>query len=303
MRLRKPYLKASVPLRSASAHFVTWIISRPPTKHALRAADLALLSARPTRVTCGLGAVVCAANLRRAPSHAVGRGSSPPTPRQVGGCGLRNAATKGSYFHGARPARASPRGEPADRPWSTHYAADLARLSLSLHPTPLAEALLHRHRARSSGATPKRHNQRLLVPWRAARAHFVTCRISRPPTEHARSADLARLSLRPTRNALHPTSLAEALLHRHRARSARASSERRNRKFIIIRWPAAHARFVTWRTSRLPTERVFMNRPTGEVGIPDRPTDRPVYVRLAGTTPHSHAERRLVRQFSSVRIS
>ena len=37
---------------------------------------------------CVLGAVVCAANSRRAPPHAVGRSSSPPKPCQVGGCGF-----------------------------------------------------------------------------------------------------------------------------------------------------------------------------------------------------------------------
>ena len=44
-------------------------------------------------------------------------------------------------------------------------------------------------------------------------------------------------------------------------------------------------------------------RPTGEVGLPDRPTDRAGYVRLAGTIPNSHAERRLARRFSSAQIS
>ena len=38
---------------------------------------------------CVLGAVVCAANSRRAPPHAVGRSSSPTTPSQVGGCCFR----------------------------------------------------------------------------------------------------------------------------------------------------------------------------------------------------------------------
>ena len=37
---------------------------------------------------CGLGAVVFAANSRRAPLHAVGRGSSSPTSRFGGGCGF-----------------------------------------------------------------------------------------------------------------------------------------------------------------------------------------------------------------------
>ena len=42
---------------------------------------------------------------------------------------------------------------------------------------------------------------------------------------------------------------------------------------------------------------------TGEVGLPDRPTDRPGYVWLASTIPNSHAERRLARRFSSAQIS
>ena len=100
----------------------------------------------------------------------------------------------------------------------------------SLDPTPLAEYLLHRHRARSSGAASKRCFQSVLVPWRAARARVVTCRTSRPPTDLARSADLARLSLRPTRNALHLMPLVAAPLHRHRARSADAGLETLNLK-------------------------------------------------------------------------
>ena len=38
-----------------------------------------------------LGVVVFAANAGRAPPHAVGRGSSSPTPHQVGGCGCETA--------------------------------------------------------------------------------------------------------------------------------------------------------------------------------------------------------------------
>jgi len=37
---------------------------------------------------CGLGVVVLWANMRRAPQHAIGRGSTTPTPRQVGGTGF-----------------------------------------------------------------------------------------------------------------------------------------------------------------------------------------------------------------------
>ena len=64
---------------------------------------------------------------------------------------------------------------------------------------------------------------------------------------------MAWLSLRPTRGALHPTSLAEALLHQHRARLATAASKQRNQNFQIpLR--AARARFAPWRTGHQPTE-------------------------------------------------
>ena len=43
--------------------------------------------------------------------------------------------------------------------------------------------------------------------------------------------------------------------------------------------------------------------PTGQVGLRDRPTDRPGYVRLAGTIPNSHAEHRLARRFSFAQLS
>ena len=106
--------------------------------------------------------------MRCAPPHAVGRGSSPPTPRQVGGCGFETPYVKVS------------------------------------------------------------------VPLRSARAHFVTWIISRPPTKHAlRAADLALLSARPTRDTLHPTTLAEALLYRHRAMSSSAAWERHNQRCLI----------------------------------------------------------------------
>ena len=55
-------------------------------------------------------------------------------------------------------------------------------------------------------------------------------------------------------------------------------------------------------TRKLP-KKIPRHLYTGEVGLPDRPTDRPGYVRLAGTIPNSHAKRQFVRLFSSVRIS
>ena len=108
---------------------------------------------------------------------------------------LRNVVATASDSRGARPARASPRGEPANRPRSTRALADLAWLSSrptrdALHPTPLAEALLHRHRARSAAAASKRRGHRVRLPWRAARARFAPWRTGRPPTEHARAGGL-----------------------------------------------------------------------------------------------------------------
>ena len=62
-----------LPWRAARARFAPWRTGRPRTEHA-RAG--------------GLGVVVFAANARRAPPHAVCRGYSAPTPRQVDGCGF-----------------------------------------------------------------------------------------------------------------------------------------------------------------------------------------------------------------------
>ena len=60
---------------------------------------------------------------------------------------IRNAVIEAFESRGARPARASPRGELADRSRSTLALADLAWLSArptrgTLHPTPLVDALL-----------------------------------------------------------------------------------------------------------------------------------------------------------------
>ena len=66
-----------------------------------------------------------------------------------------------SELRAARPAHASPCGEPIDRQWSTRALADFAWFSLQprrgvLHPTPCAEARHHRLRARSAAAASKR---------------------------------------------------------------------------------------------------------------------------------------------------
>ena len=130
---------------------------------------------------------------------------------------------------GARRARASSRGEQADGPKSMRALADFARLSLqetrdSLYHTPLAEALLHRHRTRSGAAASDCHGHRIWLPCRATRARFALWIIGRRPTEHARAGGLGVVffAANAPRRA-HPVPLAEALLHQHCARSAAAA--------------------------------------------------------------------------------
>ena len=91
--------------------------------------------------------------------HAVGRGSSPPTPRSVGGCGF-GASLPSRSRPVARVARALRHVE--NQP-TAHIVLDSARCVLgavvceanSRHLTQLAEAHRHRHRARS--AAPSLH--------------------------------------------------------------------------------------------------------------------------------------------------
>ena len=201
-------------------------VENQPTAHR------ALVTAR-----CVLGAVVCAANSRRAPPHAVGRGSSPPTPRFVGGCGFEPSwpSLSRPVTRGARALR-----HVENQP-TAHRALVSARCVLGAVVCAANSRRAPPH-AVGRGSSPPTLRQvggcgfetslpPVLVPWRAAGARFVTWRTSRPPTEHLslRAACLARLSARPTRDALHPTPLAEALLHRNRARSAAAASDRRCR--------------------------------------------------------------------------
>ena len=97
------------PCRAARARFAPWKLGRPPTEHA---------SAN------GFGVVVSAANAGRAPPHAVGRGSSAPTPRQVGGCGfeaswpkLPNPVPRGP--RALRPVENRPTAHGASALWRT----------------------------------------------------------------------------------------------------------------------------------------------------------------------------------------
>ena len=108
---------------------------------------------------------------------------------------LRTVVTIAFASCAARPARASPRQKPAVHPWSTRALVDLTWLSArptrgALHPTPLAEAPLRRHRARSAAAASKHLGHSFRVLCRAARARFAPWRTGHPPTEHARAGGL-----------------------------------------------------------------------------------------------------------------
>ena len=74
---------------------------------------------------------------------------------------LRNVVAAAFESRAAYPARASPRGELAHRPRGTRALADLALLASrptrdALHPTPLAEVILHRYAASSAAAALNR---------------------------------------------------------------------------------------------------------------------------------------------------
>ena len=73
--------------------------------------------------------------------------------------------------------------------------ADLAWLSSwptrgALHPTPLAEAPLYRHRVRSAAPALKHHDHSFQLLCRAARARFAPWRTGHLPMEHARAGKL-----------------------------------------------------------------------------------------------------------------
>ena len=153
------------------------------------------------------------------------------TPRQVGSCG----------FGPSWPSLSSPvaRGARTRRPVANHPTAHNARTERCVLGAVVCTA-------NSQRAPPHAVNRSFLVSWRSARARFAPWRTSRPPTDHAlRAADLAWLSLRPTRGALHLTPLAEAHLHRHRARSAVAALDCGIRS-VLVPWRAPPARFDPW---------------------------------------------------------
>ena len=167
-----------------------------------RSADLAWLCCRPTRSTF----------LPTLPA-----GARPHQHR----CRLVARPSRGLSLRVQIPWRASS-GEPADRPRSTCALADLVWLSSrptrgALHPVPLDEAPLQRHRARSAAAASNCRDYNFKIPWCVARARFAPWRTGRPPKEQgSRSADLSRLCCGPTQSTFLPTLSAGNRSHQYR---------------------------------------------------------------------------------------
>ena len=199
----------------------------------------------------------------------------------------------------ARPLRASPREGSADRPRSTRALVDLAWLSSrptrgALYSTPLAEALLNRHRARLTAGASNACGHSVRIPCRTAHVHFVPWRTVRTPAEHSALADLAWFSSLPTRDALHPTPLAEALLHRHRARPAAVASNCRAHSFQLP-CRADPTRSAPWRIGRPPTEHT--QRSADFAWLCCGPTRSALSSTPSpGAQPHQHRDRSAARR-------
>ena len=151
--------RVRIPWRASRARIAPWSSGRRTAEHVPRSVDLAWLCCGPTR-----GALH---------PHAVGRGSTAPTPRQVGGTELRKVVVSAFESHGARPARVSHHGVAADGPRSTRRAARTwrgcvvgQRAARSI-PTPSAEARPHQHRDRSAARRSRGFGHRVRIPWRA----------------------------------------------------------------------------------------------------------------------------------------
>ena len=109
---------------------------------------------------------------------------------------LRNVVVMAFSFRASRPARASPRGELADRPQSTRALADL--VLVVVFAANAERAPPHAIGRGSSSTTPRQVSScgfamkchRIQFPCRAIRARFASWRTGRPPTEHARVGGL-----------------------------------------------------------------------------------------------------------------
>ena len=213
-------------------------------EHAPRSVDLAWLCCGPTR-----GALH---------PHAVGRGSTAPTPRPSRRQGAQTFLGSACVSRGARPARVSHHGVAADRPRSTRRAERAWRGCGAGQRAASSSPRRRSRRDRTNTATSRRHedskclSQRVWFPWRASRARITPLSSGRRRAEFAsRTVDLAWLCVGQLAARFIPTPSDEAQPHQHSDRS-----EARRSRFFFHRvrtpWRAAHANFALWRIDRPP---------------------------------------------------
>ena len=240
------------PWCAARARFALWRTGRRPTEHAL---------------AVGLGVVVFADNAQRALPRAVGLGSSSSKPGQVGGCGFSTSqhllrlpcCTTHARIATSRTGRRLTEHTRAGELGVVVFATNARHAPPYAVGRGFSSSTLRRVGGCGFGTPCLQYSG----PWCAARARFAPCRTGRRPTERSLT-DFAWLSLRPPRNALRPVALAEALLHRNRAKSAAADSQQSGHR-MRSPWRAARARFAPSRTGRRSTEHVR----AGGLGVVD----------------------------------
>ena len=215
----------------------------------------------------------------------------------------------------------------AHRPHSDATPRPQLRQEASLTPPWHPAREPYNHRARTFHGTRAPHRERHsahAAPTAAAATGQHHARASRP----ARRAYRARSHSTAARNSAAEPHAPDTTHERRRTTTkrccvpARAQSRRRRSMGNVKTGypPRQRQRGPVARAGRFPFPpmRAWLEQPhgrhhkappqsctltaTGEVGLPDRPTDRAGYVRRAGTIPKSHSERRLVRRFSFVRI-
>ena len=170
--------------------------------------------------------VVLWPNERRTPPRAVGRGSTAPTPREVGGTSFDRPWPLRTILVTSGPHIFPPRGVSADRPRNMRAAqCGLGVVVLWANtgrapPTPPAGARPHQYRHRPAARPAKGYVVTAFKSRGARPARFSSRGVSadRPQSTRVAQCGLAWSCCGPTRGALLPTPYAGARLHQHRDR-------------------------------------------------------------------------------------
>ena len=242
------------------------------------------------------------ANVEHVAPHAIGRGLSASTSRQVSGTG----------FERSWPPRSSPvpRVPRAFRPVEyrpTAHGARAAQRGLGvvvlwanaehISPHTAGRDATAQKSWQVSSTTFEILSHQVQIPWRASRALFVLWRFGSPPTEHAPgSADLAWLCCRSTRSTFFPALSARARPHQNRGRLAAQPSRGLGHR-VQIPWRASRVHFALQRFDSPPTEHT--PRSADLAWLCCGPT-RSIFLLtlLAGARPHQNRGRSAARPSS-----